>query len=147
MPSFTSTIELALPIERLFALFLDPAASLALMPAELNLRLIEGPKLLTLGSRLIVQGRRWGLSQRMVTEVTKLEMNIVLVEEQREGPFRRFVHERRFTAIDPGKTQLTDQIDFDPPGGLLGLTLTAARIEKDFTWALAERNRRIKAES
>ena len=48
--------------------------------------LVEGPEQLSLGSRITVQGRRWGIPQRIVSEVTAFEPNVRFVDEQRQGP-------------------------------------------------------------
>jgi hypothetical protein len=38
----------------------------------LHLKVEEGPEVLQLGSRVTVRGRRWGIPQRVVSEVTSL---------------------------------------------------------------------------
>jgi ligand-binding SRPBCC domain-containing protein len=81
----------------------------------------------------------------MATEVVVLEEGQRIVEEQRQGPFRAWRHERRFTALSAGETEVSERIDYEPPGGLLGLVLTAARIEADLERAYRERLGRITA--
>src|SRR5262245_46918030 len=98
-----------------------------LAPAEAGLRLLEAPDVVEVGSRIAVQARRWGLTRRVVTEVVELER---LVEEQREGPFRRWVH-RRWFAPTEGGCALTEEIDYDPPTGMLGRLLTVDVIERE----------------
>jgi ligand-binding SRPBCC domain-containing protein len=143
MPTFETNVDLAATVERVFALFLRPAVYLSLLPPELHLSLVSGPEELQLGATLEVRGRRWGISQRMVTEVTTLERNVLLVEEQRRGPFRRWTYAHHFEKLAEGATRLTDRVEYEPPGGILGLTLTATRIEHDLAWSLKHRQRRM----
>ena len=143
MPTFEMTVTLAAPVERVFALFLRPAVYLALLPPELHMVLVSGPEELQLGAITEVRGRRWGISQLMRTEVTELEHNVRLVQEQRRGPFTRWTHTQQFEALADGGTRLTDRVEYEPPGGILGLTLTARRIEQDLVWSLEHRQRRL----
>ena len=57
-------------------------------PPELHLHLVDGPAELQMGSLLTLRGRRWGVTQRMVNEITAFEEGALIVEEQRQGPFR-----------------------------------------------------------
>jgi ligand-binding SRPBCC domain-containing protein len=142
MPVFQATQAFPRTVEEVFAFFRRPANLLLVSPPELHLRLVEGPEELGLGSRLVVKGRRWGVPQRIASEVTAFEPNVAFTDEQREGPFRKFVHAHRFEAV-PGGARMTDTIEYDPPGGLLGLVATAARIERDLRWIFAYRTARL----
>jgi ligand-binding SRPBCC domain-containing protein len=142
MPQVLKVIELPIPVADVFGFFLRPANLLALAPPELRLELVEGPDLLELGARLTWKGRRWGIAYRLVTEVVALEPDGLIAEEQRQGPFRRWVVSRRFEATADG-TRLTEQIDFEPPGGLLGLTITAQAIEQELEAAFTHRARKL----
>jgi hypothetical protein len=67
----------------------------------------------------------------------------VLIEEQRQGPFRRWIVTRRLEPLPDGGTRLNDAIDFEPPGGVLGLALRAETIERDLTWLFEHRGRAL----
>ena len=131
------------PPAEVFALFAQPAALLRTAPPELSLRLEEAPERLFLGARLVIVGRRWGLSHRSVLEVTAFDEGRLLVEEQRQGPFRRWVQTHLFEAAESG-TCLTARIEFDPPGGILGLTITEAFVRRDLEWVVAHRAERLR---
>jgi ligand-binding SRPBCC domain-containing protein len=143
VPVFTAETILACPREKVWELLIRPTTLVQVSPPELNLRLIEAPELLHLGARIVIQGRRWGLSQRMVSVVTAFEPGLLLIDEQREGPFRSWVHTHRLEAISEG-TRMTDQVDFEPPGGLLGFLVTARRVEQELAEMFRYRGRRFK---
>ncbi|NBO92113.1 MAG: hypothetical protein EBV06_07325 [Planctomycetia bacterium] len=141
---FTTTETYACPPRVLFNLLRRPAILLALVPPEFGLTLIDGPDILDVSALYTVQARRWGLSQKIVTEVVECREPERLVEQQQRGPFRRWRLQRDFRDSANG-TEFTEQIEVEPPSGLLGLTLTAARIEADIKAGIAWRRERLPA--
>ncbi len=115
----------------------------ALAPPELHLRLEEAPDELRLGSRLMVRGRRWGVTQRMVSEITAFEEGTLIVEEQRQGPFRSWKHTQRFAPSVEGGVCITDVIEYEPPGGVLGRLATVETIRRELERAFAYRRERL----
>jgi ligand-binding SRPBCC domain-containing protein len=142
MATFERTLPLALPAAEVFAFFLAPRLTVPLAPPELHLQLVEAPERLQLGSRVVRTGRRWGLPQRVVSEVIALEPDALLVESQLQGPFRRWVHGLHFTATDTGCV-LRERVDFEPPGGMLGLLVTEAFLRKDLEWLFDYRHQKV----
>jgi ligand-binding SRPBCC domain-containing protein len=143
MPQIQSSMTLTQPRSEVFAFFLRPANLLALAPPGMNLDLVEGPELIQPGARLTWKARRWGISQRIVTEITALEPAKLLVEEQRTGPLRQFIRTLRFEEVPEG-TRLTETIDFESPGGVIGLVVTAGMIQGDLEAAAAHRDRKLR---
>lgn len=129
--------------EEVFDFFTRPANVLAAYPPELHLRLEEAPERLLLGTRVCVRGRRWGVPHRAVNEVTAFVPGVLFVEEQCQGPFRRWVHTHRFEALADGGVCVRDRIDFEPPGGILGLRINAAFVLRDLEWVFAYRRQRL----
>ena len=129
MPVLESSLDLACSPDALFEFFLLPANLLKVSPPDLHVKLVEAPNRLELGSRVTIVGRRWGIAQRMTTEVITLDLARTLTDEQRDGPFRAFRHARTFSPRGTGVT-LMERIEFEAPGGLVGLMITAARIQE-----------------
>ncbi len=65
------------------------------------------------------------------------------VDEQREGPFKKWMHTHRFEALADGGTRVTDRIDFETPGGLLGFVVTAAAVERELKWIFEYRRQKL----
>jgi ligand-binding SRPBCC domain-containing protein len=95
----------------------------------LQVRLIEAPARIEMGSRITVVGKRWGIAQRMTTEVVGFDLGRLLTDEQREGPFRAFRHTRIIEATGTA-VRLIEKIEFEPPGGLVGMLMSASRIRE-----------------
>src|SRR4051812_8857737 len=118
MPSFQVVEAYPLAAARLFAFFARPANVLAVAPPSSGLRLIEAPEAMGPGETFTVAVRRWGLSRTIVTEVVGWEADALVVEEQRRGPFAKWRLERRFRAVSEAESELTESIEYEPPGGL-----------------------------
>jgi ligand-binding SRPBCC domain-containing protein len=142
MPVFEASHEYPRPLAEVFAFFGDPANLVRLTPPEFHLRLLEAPPRLALGSRVVFQGRRWGIPQRVVSEITTFDAPAVFTDTQVEGPFRKWVHTHRFEAV-AGGTRVSDHVEYEPPGGLLGLVATAARVERDLRWVFEYRTKTL----
>lgn len=142
MPLFESNVIVAGRIEDIFDYLTRPANLLALTPPAMKLVLVEAPEQLSLGSKVTIRTRRFGIPVRATSEVVVFEPPHRFVEEQRSGPFRRWVHAHSFEACDGGVT-LKNRIDFETPGGLLGLTVTAASVLRDLEAGFAYRREKL----
>jgi ligand-binding SRPBCC domain-containing protein len=143
MPRFEISAVYPRPLPDVFDFFRQPANLVRITPPELHMQLIEGPERVELGSRIVLQGRRWGVPQRLVSEITAFERNQKFVDEQRQGPFRSWRHTHDFAEVPEG-TRTTDVIEFEPPGGMLGFLVTAAFVERDLKWLFEYRNEKLK---
>jgi ligand-binding SRPBCC domain-containing protein len=143
MPRHVNTVEIPRPVADVFDFLARPANLQRLAPPELRLELVEGPDRLELGSVLHWKARRMGVSQMLVHEVTAFEEGVRIVEEQRRGPLRRWVFAHRFEPSQAG-TRLTEEIDYEPPGGPLGLLVGAEAIRQDLETLFAYREKQLR---
>jgi ligand-binding SRPBCC domain-containing protein len=143
MPRFEMVEDLSAPLSRVFDFFSRPANLIEISPPEFHFKLLSAPERLTLGARVILQGRRWGVSQRLVSEVIVWEPETRFVDEQSEGPFKQWVHTHNFEALASGGTRVTDRIDYEPPGGMLGFVLTAKVVETELKWIYEHRRTKL----
>lgn len=142
MPTIRFVEDYPHPPATVFAFFLKPANVLAVAPAGLDLRLLEGPDVVKAGSVFAVQLRRFGMTRRIETEVTYCEGPVLIEERQVSGPFASWTLRRQFEARGSG-TRLTETIDYVPPGGMLGLLLSPAAVEADLRSAYQGREERV----
>lgn len=143
MPHYSVTLEIAHPLSDLFTYLTRPKNLVQLAPPDLHLELLTAPEILILGSRLVWKGRRWGISQQITQEVATFERDNLIIVEQKQGPFKRWVHANRFEATDTG-TRIVEKIEYEPPGGLLGYVITADAIRKDLEKLMAYREKKLK---
>ena len=91
----------------------------------------------------MLQARHWGFSQRFVSEVTAFEPDHLQVDEQREGPFRKWTHSHRLEVVPEG-TRMTEYVEFESPGGMLGWMLNTETILHELEEMSAYRAQRFK---
>jgi ligand-binding SRPBCC domain-containing protein len=61
-----------------------------------------------------------GLPMRWTSEITAWDPGVRFVDEQRRGPYRKWVHEHRFTPIASGHGVIVeDDVRYAVPGGAL----------------------------
>jgi len=142
MPHFEAVTSVRRPIAEVFDFLARPANLIELTLPEFNLRFVEGPERLSLGARAVLHARRYGFTQRLVSEVTAFETDRLIVDEQREGPFPKWVHTQLFEAISDG-TRITDRIEFEAPSGMLGFLLTPESIVRELQELSVYRERRL----
>jgi ligand-binding SRPBCC domain-containing protein len=140
MPRFVTAVDLSVPLNQAFAFFRNPVNLIRVAPPALQLQLESGPAEVQLGSQMTLVGRRWGLRYRSVIEVIAFEPDACFIEEQMEGTFRKWIHAHRFRAFADGATRVLDEIDYEPPGGMLGLLLTPAAVEHELKEYFHHRN-------
>jgi len=94
---------------------------------ELELEVLSAPPEVTIGQRIEFRITAYGFKQRATHEYL-IVADDMIVESQIEGPLRAWRHSQRIEIAGIGHCRLIDEIDFEPPGGMLGFLLTEARI-------------------
>jgi hypothetical protein len=140
MPRVEVIEEYPFPRDVVFGFFADPARALAAAPPDSGLRLVS----ILPDGRYEVEARRWGLTRRIVMRQVEVRPFDLLVEEQEKGPLATWRVERWLRGL-PGGTEVRETAEFEPPGGLLGLTLTAARVEAELRAGYEGRVARVTA--
>jgi ligand-binding SRPBCC domain-containing protein len=130
MPKHVISLEVPCPSSDVFDFLARPANHVQLAPPELRLELVQGPERLKLGALLHWKARRMGVSQALTNEVTAFEEGVLIAEEQRQGPFKRWTFLHRFKATATG-TRIDEELTYEPPGGMLGMLVTAKMIENE----------------
>ena len=102
MPHYSSTLEIARPLADMFSFFAKPRNLLQLAPPELSLELLTAPDVLILGSRLVWKGKRYGISQQITQDIATFDVDNLIVVEQKQGPFKRWIHAHQFLATEGG---------------------------------------------
>jgi ligand-binding SRPBCC domain-containing protein len=106
---------------------------------SLGLSFIAAPERFELGSRLEFQIQGLGQVQTAVHEIIEFERPHRYLERQIKGPMKAWRHEHLFVE-DEGQTIVIDRIEFEPPGGLLGLLATESRILESLEDGIYSRN-------
>jgi ligand-binding SRPBCC domain-containing protein len=124
--------------ERVFAFHELPDALRRLTPPWETSRVIRTAKISAIGSEAIIETRILGLlPARWVARHTAYDPPRMFEDVQVSGPFRHWRH-RHFVAPHAGGALLRDEIEYEPPLGLLGRLaapfLIIPRLEKLFDY-------------
>ena len=121
MREFVLNLELSLPVPRpeVFPFFAEARNLETLTPPWLRFEVLTPPPIqMQAGTRIDYQLRLHGLPLRWQSEITAWEPPHRFVDEQRRGPYRRWIHEHRFEE-ETGGTRCVDRVRYAVYGGSL----------------------------
>lgn len=121
--------EILLPISRivLFEFLSRPANIVKVSDPNLGLKFQKAPEIVSQGSRIHIEMMAMSQVQKAIHEITLYTPHETIVETQIEGPMRAWRHEHIFEDLGD-QTRMIDRIEFEKPGGIIGLLLTEGRV-------------------
>jgi ligand-binding SRPBCC domain-containing protein len=107
---------LARPIAEVFAFFSDATNLDAITPPWLQFHVVTpAPIVACRGTLIDYRLRVHGVPMRWQSEITSWDPPHGFVDEQRRGPYRRWVHRHQFEELDGG-TWIRDHVEYAVPG-------------------------------
>jgi ligand-binding SRPBCC domain-containing protein len=128
MPLFENRTVLKASPEQVFEYILRPSNLQSIAPPESQFVYVQPPQLIELGSRLICKVQAYGMVQQLTYEIVELVSPHRYREKMVEGPLRLWLHDYIVEPSESGQVTLVNRIEFEPPGGLLGLMVNESRI-------------------
>jgi ligand-binding SRPBCC domain-containing protein len=120
MMRFVKESRIAAPPTTVFAFYESPGALMRLTPPWEKVELEEGGDSIRTGSRVVLKTRLGLVPLRWVAEHTDYEPGRMFADRQISGPFASWSHRHLFLDDGAGGTILRDEVDYEPPLGLLG---------------------------
>ena len=135
MHNFHTELWLPRSVPQIFDFFADAYNLQALTPDWLKFKILTPkPIQLRVGALIDYRLRIHGLPVRWQTEITAWEPPHRFVDEQKRGPYRRWIHEHHFTPQNDGAL-CTDHVRYAVRGGELVHRLFVRRdVEKIFAY-------------
>jgi len=128
MPRCEATIQVPSSSQEVFDFVSEPTNLIEPLITGVKEVEYEIPDRLTQGSRMNFCIHSFGLRLELVLEVVELIERQRICTSQIKGPFRRWFHQYSLEELRSNLTLLQEQVDFEGPGGFLGLVATKARI-------------------
>lgn len=124
MHTFTRTVEIVAPIEKVFHFHDDPQNLLKISPPGINVK-IEHAEPTALGAKIVLKVSQFGIiPMRWEMEFTEYEPPYRMTDEMISGPFTTWIQRRELT-FKNGKTHLKDTLQYELPLGILGKVANA----------------------
>ena len=141
--TFATELWLAAPRANVFSFFADARNLGPITPPWLNFQILTPvPIQMGVGTRIDYRLRIRCIPVTWQTEITAWEPAVRFVDEQRRGPYRRWVHTHTFTDQDGG-TLCQDHVEYSVPGGrLINRLMVAREIRRIFAYRAAALSRR-----
>ena len=126
------------PIDEVFEFFGDARNLERLTPGFLNFKILTPqPIVMRPGTMIDYRISLRGLPMRWRSEITEWKPPFSFVDEQRKGPYKKWVHRHTF-AEEAGGTRVSDDVEYDVIGGALVHTLFVKRdLERIFNYRLS----------
>lgn len=144
MAVFETHVTVDCPRHQAFEFLLRPANVVTISPPEMGLFFVDPPEVIQVGSQFEFKVQGYGQVQTMMHEITALVPPEQFTERQVRGLFKLWIHEHLFESIDEGRTKITDRIEFQRPGGVLGLLVTEQKIYDQLEDAFDHRHLQLK---
>ena len=111
---YESDIWVPRPIDEVFAFFANAVNLEALTPPWLHFHILNPDVIICEGVRIDYRLRIHGVPMRWQSEISSWNPPWSFVDEQRRGPYRRWVHTHTFAA-ERGGTRVGDHVEFEMP--------------------------------
>lgn len=144
MPTYQTEMTLQADREKAFNFLCRPENLVDLSQPEMRLTIEEAPETIEQGSRIKFAVFVMGATIRSVHEIVTFESPERFIEEQIEGPFKLWRHEHVFRPLSERQVAIYDLIEYEPPGGMMGLILNEARIRSQLEEGFAHRQDELK---
>jgi ligand-binding SRPBCC domain-containing protein len=129
MMRFVKESRIAAPPEVVFAFYESPGAFQRLAPPWERVEVVQGGDSLKPGSQVVLSVPLGFLRLRWVAEHTEYERGRLFADRQVQGPFGSWYHRHLFLDDGQGGTLLRDEIEYEPPMGMVGRLLGGSLVE------------------
>ncbi|WP_437187392.1 SRPBCC family protein [Planctomicrobium sp. SH668] len=144
MPTVDYEARLNCSPEALFNFLIRPANILKVSDPQVGISFTSAPEVVELGSKVDFQVITFGQVVKTSVEITKFEQNRIVVETQTSGPMKSWEHIYEYIPTPEGVI-LRDVVDFQLPGGLLGLMLSESKVRDYLEDGFYYREQKLKA--
>ena len=117
-------------LDEVFTFFKNPRNLEALTPPWLGFKILHTTdSVVQVGTRIQYQLRLHGIPLRWESRITEYVEGERFADEQLTGPYRSWYHRHIFRTVDGG-VEMTDQVEYSLPFGILGRIAHAVAVRR-----------------
>jgi ligand-binding SRPBCC domain-containing protein len=135
---FTKETVIAAPAAVVFAFHERPDAFALLQPPWQKTEIVQPPKSLAVGTRVILRVRVGLVWQTIEAEHVAYEPGHMFADRMVRGPFSRWLHRHIVTPEGPNAARLKDAVEYELPlgplGSFLGSKIARHQLERMFEY-------------
>lgn len=137
--------EVVLPCtpEGLFEFLSRPANVSLVSDPSLGIKFTAAPEILHQGARVDFQIVTFGQVVKSSHAITTYEKPLLIVEQQVAGPMKAWTHRHEYSAV-PAGVKKRDVVEFQLPGGLIGLLLSEDKVKDHLEDGFFYRDERLR---
>ncbi len=144
MGQFVASTELKCTAVGLRAFLGRPQNLPQISNPELELEIVAAPAEVAVGETIEFRITAYTFKQRATHEYVEVSESTI-VEVQIDGPLRAWRHSQMIEILTSETCRLTDQFEFERPGGMLGFLLTEDRLRESLNEGMEFRYATLRA--
>ncbi|HWH15092.1 MAG TPA: SRPBCC family protein [Miltoncostaeaceae bacterium] len=143
---YERSVEIAAPATALFRFHLDTRNAPLISPAAARFARIEGRFPVTVGSLVTLKVRQppIPIAQTWRVRIAEIRPDRLVVDVAERSPFALWRHAHIFDEVGPGRTRMTDRVEYALPFGPLGRLVDRLFARRQLEGMFEERHRRTK---
>lgn len=142
---FVEESVIAASAARVFAFHEAPDAFAKLQPPWQTTEIIQPPRSLEVGTRVILRTKVGPIWQTIEAEHVAYEPGHMFADRMTRGPFASWLHRHIVTPLGPDTCRLTDDVTYELPLGVLGRTFGGWFARRELERLFAYRHRVTRA--
>jgi hypothetical protein len=144
MPVFRYRSRFPHPVEDVFAWHERPGALERLTPPWISMKILEREGGLRDGGRVVLAIKEGPAEVKWEVEHTEFREGELFRDEQRSGPFKKWIHSHRFLPGEEGGCIMEDEVEWAPPLGAAGRVFGEPFVERELERLFAFRHTRLR---
>lgn len=129
MPEIVCSTDLNCSVDTLRGYLGETSNLKNITDPDMSLKIVSADDVIQEESEIEFQVSTYGIKQSMKHRYTAVSATLIQ-SEQLEGPTRTWIHQVIMEDTGNGTCRLTDKIEFEPPGGMMGFVMTEAKIRE-----------------
>ena len=125
--------KIPIPVKEAWDFFSKPSNLQVITPESFQFKILSN-----LDDRPIYEGQvidytvrpLFRIKMRWTTLITKVEQEVMFIDEQKRGPYRSWKHQHLFKPVKGG-TEMTDIVQYEVPGSFAGDLVNALLIKSN----------------